>query len=94
MILRDKIELKNTTTAAQLYNVMKIKGEKIVLKTINSIEEKKLRNLNVSSNKNNNYAKKISKECCKINWDISASSIHNLVRGHLLMLMIIFYLVK
>ena len=81
LILRDKIELKNTTTAAQLYNIMKIKGEKIVLKTIKSIEEKKLRNFNISSNKNNNYANKISKECCKINWDISASSIHNLVRG-------------
>ena len=60
---------------------MKVKGEKIVLKTIKSIEEKKIRNLNISSDKNNNYANKISKECCKINWDISASSIHNLVRG-------------
>lgn len=81
LILRDKIELKKTTTAAQLYNTMKIKGEKILLKTINIIEENKYQNLNVSSIKNNNYANKISKECCKINWNISASSIHNLVRG-------------
>ena len=81
LILRDKIEIKNTTTAAQLYNIMKVKGEKIVLKTIKRIEEKKLQDLNISSNKNNNYANKISKECCKINWDISAPDIHNLVRG-------------
>ena len=60
---------------------MKVKGEKIVLKTIKTIEENKLQDHNISSNKNNNYANKISKECCKINWDISASNIHNLVRG-------------
>lgn len=81
LILREKIELKNNTTAAQLYNIMKIKGEKIVLKTIKIIEEKKFQDLNIPSNKNNNYANKISKECCKINWDVSASNIHNLVRG-------------
>ena len=52
-----------------------------ITRLIFRIEEKKLRNLNISSNGNNKYANKISKECCKINWDISASSINNLVRG-------------
>ena len=81
LILREKIELKNTTTAAQLYNVMKINGEKILLKTIKKIEENSLKDLNISSSEKNNYASKISKECCKINWNISAPEIHNLVRG-------------
>ena len=81
LILREKIELKNTTTAAQLYNVMKINGEKILLKTIKKIEENSLKDLNISSSEKNNYASKISKECCKINWNFSAPEIHNLVRG-------------
>ena len=81
LILRDKIKLENSTTAAQLYKIMKIKGEKILLKTINTIEKNKLQNINISSKKKNSYANKISKECCKINWDVSAYNIHNLVRG-------------
>tara|TARA_B100001093_G_scaffold520485_1_gene616575 strand:+ start:8222 stop:9199 length:978 start_codon:yes stop_codon:yes gene_type:complete len=81
LILRNKIKLENTTTAAQLYKIMKIRGEKILLKTINTIEKNKLQNINISSNKNNSYANKISKECCKINWNFSAHTIHNLVRG-------------
>jgi len=81
LILRDKIKLDNTTTAAQLYKIMKIKGEKILLKTINTIEKNKLQNIKILSSKSNSYANKISKECCKINWNVSAYNIHNLVRG-------------
>ncbi len=63
-----------------LHDKMSIIGAKLVLKTVELIDNSEVQ-LTSQNNEEATPAPKINKETCKINWDKSALEIHNLIRG-------------
>ena len=78
--LQEKVEIKIEDNFETLHDRMSELGAKLVLETVNLIESgnfelKKQDDLLASP------APKITKEICQIDWNKSATEIHNLVRG-------------
>ena len=78
--LQEKVKIKPEDNFETLHDRMSELGAKIVLDTVNLIEsgnyELKQQDDSLAS-----PAPKITKEICQIDWDKSATEIHNLVRG-------------
>ncbi|MEC7863884.1 MAG: methionyl-tRNA formyltransferase, partial [Bacteroidota bacterium] len=81
IIQQESIKLTNTTTAAQLHNLLIHKGNNLLIKTLNSIKNDSAIQIPQQSSKAILEAPKLTKELLKINWNKSAIDIHNLVRG-------------
>ena len=80
IIKQEKINLTNSTTAAELHNTLMNKGSKLLINTLksitnNTVSQQQEHNLEMSE------APKLTKELLKIDWNKSANEIHNLVRG-------------
>ncbi|HNW70121.1 MAG TPA: methionyl-tRNA formyltransferase [Bacteroidales bacterium] len=85
ILFQKTIEILPEYNATKLYEVMKISGAGLVSDTVNSIihgnyqaveQEKAIQNATFLRK-----APKILKENCRINWQSSVISIHNLIRG-------------
>jgi len=80
ILLEERISLDDTYNAELLHNECAELGANMVLNTIEGLKEK-----NISPRKQSEegveYAKKISKEECQIDWNKPASEIHNFIRG-------------
>ena len=81
IILQEKISLTQSTTAAELHEILIVNGKNILVKTLEAIKKNKLPLKTKNNNTSDIKAPKISKEICKIDWEESAQNIHNLVRG-------------
>ncbi len=81
IILQEKISLTQSTTAAELHEILIDNGKNILVKTLETIKKNKLPLKTKNNNTSDIKAPKISKEICKIDWNQSAQNIHNLVRG-------------
>jgi methionyl-tRNA formyltransferase len=85
ILFQKTIEILPEYNASKLYEVMKMSGAELVSDTVNSIihgnyqavEQEKTTENTVFLRK----APKILKENCRINWQNSVISIHNLIRG-------------
>jgi methionyl-tRNA formyltransferase len=81
IILQEKIELTNNTTAAELHNTLMINGSKLLTNTLEIIRDGDATiNAQILTSEMRE-APKITKEMLKIDWGRSANDIHNLIRG-------------
>lgn len=80
IILQEKIAIDEEDDFKSLYDKMSLLGADLTVKTIEAIKKNncQLKNQNDSLA---TKAPKITKETCKINWNMSAESIKNLIRG-------------
>ncbi len=79
MLLKDEVEITENMTAGELHDILMNRGGELLIKTIEGLAMVQLK---VKSKKRETcYAKMLSKETGKINWNNSAEAIHNLIRG-------------
>lgn len=79
MLLKDKVEITDDMTAGELYDILKERGGKLLVDTIEGLVNK-----TITPEKQSDetfYAKMLNKEMAKIDWSKSAEDIHNMIRG-------------
>lgn len=79
MLLKDEVEIPDDMTAGELYDILKMRGADLLLKTIEGV----VNNTIVPEKQTDEtfYAKMLNKEIADICWDKDAVEIHNLIRG-------------
>jgi methionyl-tRNA formyltransferase len=81
IIFQEKEKIEPEDTIGTLYERLMVKGAKLVVKTIRAIEANDYPQLPQLMGDTLRSAPKIFKENCEINWQQSAESIRNFVRG-------------
>ncbi len=85
IILQEKIAIGENENVGSVHDRMMSAGAKLLLRTLDSIEDGTAlampQESMIASNKEVKHAPKIFKEDCKIDWGRSAQEIHNFVRG-------------
>ena len=79
MLLEDEVEITDDMTAGELYDILKERGGKLLVDTIDGLVNK-----TITPEKQSDetfYAKMLNKEMAKIDWSKSAKDIHNMIRG-------------
>ncbi|EHK2441431.1 methionyl-tRNA formyltransferase [Clostridium perfringens] len=80
MLMRSEIEISESMTAGELYNLLKINGAELLEETINGIITGKICGIK-QPNDRSSYVKMLNKQMAKIDWNDSSIKIHNLIRG-------------
>ncbi|MDB2068962.1 methionyl-tRNA formyltransferase [Clostridium perfringens] len=80
MLMRSEVEISESMTAGELYNLLKINGAELLEETINGIIAGKICGVKQQSD-GSSYVKMLNKQMAKINWNDSSTNIHNLIRG-------------
>ena len=80
MLMRSEVEISESMTAGELYNLLKINGAELLEETINGIIAGKICGVK-QPNDGSSYVKMLNKQMAKINWNDSSTNIHNLIRG-------------
>ncbi len=80
MLMRSEVEISESMTAGELYNLLKVNGAELLEETINGIITGKICGIKQPNN-GSSYVKMLNKEMAKINWNDSSTNIHNLIRG-------------
>lgn len=80
MLMRSEVEISESMTAGELYNLLKINGAELLEETINGIITGKICGVK-QPNDGSSYVKMLNKQMAKINWNDSSINIHNLIRG-------------
>jgi len=80
IILQEKISIDEDDNFESLHDKMASVGSELIIKTLDMISKGDV-SVQVQDNSKASSAPKITKEICKIRWDSSAESIHNLIRG-------------
>lgn len=80
IILKEKVIIDESDNLGTLHDKMSIIGAKLVLRTVELIDNSEVQ-LTSQKSEEATPAPKINKETCRINWDKSALEIHNLIRG-------------
>ncbi len=80
MLMRSEVEISESMTAGELYNLLKINGAELLEETINGIITGKICGVK-QPNDGSSYVKMLNKEMAKIDWNDSSTNIHNLIRG-------------
>ena len=81
IIFQEKVAILPEDNIGSLYEKLMSIGSELVLRTVEAISNNEVRPLPQDESKAIHHAPKIFKETCKIDWNQSAQSIHNLVRG-------------
>ena len=81
ILLQDKVEISDTDTAGTLHDKLMNKGANLVLETVNKLENNSIKAKPQDSKQHINYAPKIFKTDCEINWNHNGISIYNKIRG-------------
>ncbi|HCW53210.1 MAG TPA: methionyl-tRNA formyltransferase [Clostridium sp.] len=79
MLLKDEVEIPDNMTAGELYNILKVRGADLLVKTIDGVANKTI--VPEKQTEETFYAKMLNKEIANICWDKDAEEIHNLIRG-------------
>ncbi|MCH1962305.1 methionyl-tRNA formyltransferase [Clostridium perfringens] len=80
MLMRSEVEISESMTAGELYNLLKVNGAELLEETINGIITGKICGIK-QPNDGSSYVKMLKKQMAKINWNDSSINIHNLIRG-------------
>lgn len=80
MLMRSEVDISESMTAGELYNLLKINGAELLEKTINGIITGKICGIK-QPNDGSSYVKMLNKQMAKIDWNDSSIKIHNLIRG-------------
>lgn len=81
MILQESVEIQPEENAGSLHDKLMQKGSKLVLKTVNLIENGAVKTIPQSNPSNIKTAYKLDRDNCKIDWNDSLENIYNLIRG-------------
>ena len=90
ILMQEKIAIGENETAGELHDRMKEIGARLLVKTINDLANDELKEISQNNIQHSTFniqhpslkhAPKIFKEACRIDWNKSATEIHNLVRG-------------
>ncbi|GAB2500240.1 methionyl-tRNA formyltransferase [Algoriphagus taiwanensis] len=81
IIFQEKIAILPEDNLGSVYEKLMTIGSELVVRTVEAIAEGKVNPLPQDESRALHHAPKIFKETCKIDWNQSAESIHNLVRG-------------
>lgn len=79
MLLKDEVEITDNMTSGELHDILMNRGGELLIKTIEGLVDGSIKGEKQEGE--TCYAKMLSKETGKINWNNSAESIHNLIRG-------------
>ncbi|WP_195970169.1 methionyl-tRNA formyltransferase [Clostridium thermobutyricum] len=79
MLLKDEVEISESITAGELYDILKERGAELLVKTIEGLKDGSIKPEKQSDE--TFYAKMLNKETGRIDFNKSALEIHNLVRG-------------
>lgn len=79
MLLKDEVAIDEDMTAGELYDILKIRGSKLLLDTLDEFSKNKIKP--IKQNDDTFYAKMLDKSIAFINWSDSATNISNLIRG-------------
>lgn len=79
MLLKDEVEITDNMTSGELHDILMNRGGEVLIKTIEGLADGSIKGEKQEGE--TCYAKMLSKETGKINWNNSAESIHNLIRG-------------
>lgn len=80
MLLKSEVEIDEHMNVGQLHDILMVKGAELLIETLEKIENDKI----VPEKQDNllsNYAPMFNNENRKINWNLSARRIHDLIRG-------------
>ena len=80
MLLKDEVEITDNMTSGELHDILMNRGGELLIKTIEGLADGSIKGEKQEGE--TCYAKMLSKETGKINWNNSAQDIHNLIRGH------------
>lgn len=81
IILQEKIAIDETDTAGDIHDRLMVTGAQLVQKTVDMIIDEQVTSIPQSESVLLKPAPKIFKETCKIDWNQSATSIYNFIRG-------------
>lgn len=81
IIFQEKVPILPEDDLGAVYEKLMTIGSELVLKTVEAIATQNVHPTVQDESKALHHAPKIFKETCKIDWNQSAESIHNLVRG-------------
>lgn len=80
MLLTNEVEVTDDMTSGELYEILKTTGGDLLVETIRGVKDGKIVPKKQDDSKSC-YASMLNKDMAKINWDLSAEKIHNLIRG-------------
>jgi len=80
ILLREKVKIEPDDTAGDLHDRLAEKGAKLLVKTLNKLEEGTVEPFYQEEN-DFSKAPKIKKEDCHINWNNDVNDVHNFIRG-------------
>ncbi|MGU8576576.1 methionyl-tRNA formyltransferase [Clostridium perfringens] len=75
-----EVEISESMTAGELYNLLKINGAELLEETINGIITGKICGIKQPDD-GSSYVKMLNKQMAKIDWNDNSINIHNLIRG-------------
>lgn len=78
---QEHIELSSTISSAELHDITATIGARLLLSTLNNISNNTIQ-LTHQDNTQATYCKKITKESAKIDWNNTATAIHNKIRAY------------
>lgn len=81
IIFQEKVNISENETAGELHDKLMLVGADLVIKTLDAIKENTVITSPQKDNGNLKLAYKIFKPTCKIDWNKTASEIHNHIRG-------------
>lgn len=81
ILLQEAVEIPTEWNVGDLHDALKEVGAKLVLKTVQQIEAGTIEAKPQDANMISQYAPKIFREHCQIDWSQTAEKVHNLVRG-------------
>ena len=84
VIMREKVSIRPDETAGELHDELMVLGNKVVVETIQKIENNDVQALpqeTLSENQPLKPAPKITKEFCNINWSQDCQTVYNHIRG-------------
>lgn len=81
IIFREKIEIRETETAGELYDELMVLGAKVIRKTVDAIAAGDYPQIQQDHITDIKHAPKIFKDDCLINWQKTATEVYNFIRG-------------
>lgn len=80
ILLKDEVKITEDMTAGELFDILKDRGVKLLIDTIEGIKGNEIIGKK-QSNDETFYAKMLNKDIARINWEDSAENINNLIKG-------------
>ncbi len=84
ILMQEKTEIKDNDTAGSLHDRLMVTGAGLLLRTVDALAEGRIEPVaqeKISDEQDLPRAPKISKNSCRINWNMPAEGIYNFIRG-------------